>query len=111
MATPRCTPPPANGEDRPASKKGRKLPTPAQVVAQAQRRRFTVPWYGGQSRRVELVWGKATGTRAGEELVPIRWVYVHDLSGTHRDEYFYTTDTTLPPSGSWASSRDAGASR
>jgi hypothetical protein len=24
-------------------------------------------------------------------------VYVHDLSGTHRDEYFYTTDTTLPP--------------
>ena len=28
-------------------------------------------------------------------LVEVRWVYVHDLSGTHRDEYFYSTDTTL----------------
>jgi len=78
-------------------KKGRKLPTPAQVVAKAKRRRFTVPWYGGQTRRVELVWGEGYWYQAGEELVPIRWVFVHDLSGTHRDEYFYTTDTTLPP--------------
>jgi hypothetical protein len=77
--------------------KGRKLPTPAQVVAKAQRRRFTVSWYGGQMRRVELVWGEGYWYKAGEGLVPIRWVFVHDLSGTHRDEYFYTTDPTLPP--------------
>lgn len=25
----------------------------------------------------------------------VRWVYVRDLTGTHRDEYFYTTDVTL----------------
>lgn len=25
----------------------------------------------------------------------MRWVYVHDLSGTHRDEYFFSTDVTL----------------
>jgi hypothetical protein len=77
--------------------KGRKLPSPAQVVAKAKRRRFTVDWYGGQTRRVELVWGDAHWYKGGEGLVPIRWVFVHDLQGTHRDEYFYTTDVSLAP--------------
>lgn len=27
--------------------------------------------------------------------MPVRWVYVHDLTGTHRDEFFYSTDVTL----------------
>ena len=27
----------------------------------------------------------------------MRWVFVHDLTGTHRDEYFYSTDVTLAP--------------
>jgi len=26
---------------------------------------------------------------------PIRWAFVHDIQGTHRDEYFYSTDTSL----------------
>ena len=30
-------------------------------------------------------------------MVWVRWVFVHDQSGTHRDEYFYTTDPTLTP--------------
>jgi len=25
----------------------------------------------------------------------LRWVFVHDLSGTHRDEYFFTTDVRM----------------
>ena len=25
------------------------------------------------------------------------WVFVHDIQGTHRDEYFYSTDPTMPP--------------
>jgi hypothetical protein len=29
--------------------------------------------------------------------VPVRWVFVRDVSGTHRDEYFYSTDPTLTP--------------
>ncbi len=33
----------------------------------------------------------------GEALVAVRWVYVHDRTGTHRDEYFFTTDITLNP--------------
>jgi hypothetical protein len=30
-------------------------------------------------------------------LVPLRWVFVHDRDGTHRDEYFFTTDPSLQP--------------
>lgn len=75
--------------------KGRKLPVPRRAVGKARRRRFTVHWYGGQTRRVELVWGQGHWFKGGEGLVPIRWVFVHDVQGTHRDEYFYTTDPTL----------------
>ena len=28
-------------------------------------------------------------------MVAVRWVFVHDKSGTHRDEYFYSTDVSL----------------
>ena len=27
----------------------------------------------------------------------MRWVFVHDIQGTHRDEYFYSTDPAMPP--------------
>jgi uncharacterized protein YerC len=33
----------------------------------------------------------------GGTLVEVRWVYVHDCTGTHRDEYFFTTDMTMQP--------------
>jgi hypothetical protein len=29
--------------------------------------------------------------------VEVRWVYVHDGTGTHRDEYVLTTDITMKP--------------
>jgi hypothetical protein len=87
--------------------KGAKLPTPAEVVAQARRRRATVNWYGGSSRKVELVHGDGQWYRSGEGLVPIRWVYTHDVQGTHRDDYFYSTDPTLDPATivSWFTGR------
>jgi len=74
-------------------KKGRKLPSPAQVVAQAQwRQPLNVAWYGGGRRDVEVVTGTAHWYQAGQPLVPVLWVWVHDCTGTHRDEYFFTTD-------------------
>ena len=76
-------------------KKGRKLPSPQQVVSHSPRTKGTVRWYGGGSRRVEWVSGTAHWHKAGQGLVPVRWVFVHDLQGTHRDEYFYTTDPNL----------------
>jgi len=72
--------------------KGAKLPTPAAVVAQtSQRQRLTVAWYGGGRRAVEVVTGTGQWYRSGAGLVPLRWVWVHDCTGTHRDEYFFTT--------------------
>jgi hypothetical protein len=88
-------PPPVVGKKpsgRPR-KKGAKLPSPAQVVQQTpQRQRLHVAWYGGGRRTVEVVSGTAHWYQAGAPLVAVLWVWVHDYSGTHRDEYFFTTD-------------------
>ena len=86
-------PPPAyRGNGRPRVK-GDRRPKPREGVAAARRRRrLTVGWYGGGTRRVEVVTGRGHWYKAGNRLVPIRWVFVHDREGTHRDEYFYTTD-------------------
>jgi hypothetical protein len=77
--------------------KGRKLPKPEDVVKKSKGKRFTVDWYGGGRRQVELTWGEGHWYKGGDGLVPVRWVFVHDLSGTHRDEYFYSTDAALAP--------------
>ena len=83
-----------NGRPR---KKGVKLPAPQQVGARSRRRRHNVAWYGGGRRAVEVVSGVGHWYKGGVGLVAVRWVFVHDQSGTHRDEYFYTTDLTLTP--------------
>jgi DDE superfamily endonuclease len=88
-------PPPAVGKKRSGRprKKGRKLPAPAQVVQQApHRQRLHVAWYGGGRRTVEVVTGTAHWYQAGAPLVAVLWVWVRDGTGTHRDEYFFTTD-------------------
>lgn len=77
--------------------KGRKLAAPSAVVKRSKGKRFTVNWYGGKRRKVELIWGEGHWYKGGAGLVPLRWVFVHDVQGTHRDEYFYSTDATLPP--------------
>jgi DDE superfamily endonuclease len=77
--------------------KGAKQDTPEQVVAKTkQRMRLKqVSWYGGEERELEVVSATGHWYKAGQGLVPVRWVYVHDLSGTHRDEYFYSTDVAM----------------
>ncbi|HZT82946.1 MAG TPA: transposase [Gemmataceae bacterium] len=88
-------PPPAYaGTGRPRAK-GAKLPAPQQVVATAGRTRLNVAWYGGGRRDVGVVTGTGHWYKSGKGLVPVRWVYVHDLTGTHRDEYFYSTDVAM----------------
>jgi hypothetical protein len=75
--------------------RGRKLPSPKSVAARSRRRRLTVSWYGGGIREVEVVTGTGYWYKGGEGLVAVRWVFVHDLTGTHRDDYFFTTDVTM----------------
>jgi hypothetical protein len=88
-------PPPVVGKKpsgRPR-KKGRKLPAPAEVVQQTKhRQRLNVAWYGGGRRDVDVVTGTAHWYQAGQPLVAVLWVWVHDCTGTHRDEYFFTTN-------------------
>jgi hypothetical protein len=94
QAPPRVTGKRPNGRPR---KKGAKLPSPQQVVARSPRSGHNVAWYGGGRRDVELVSGTGHWYKGGAGLVEVRWVFVGDLTGTHRDEYFYTTDLTVTP--------------
>jgi hypothetical protein len=90
-------PPPYAGTGRPRLK-GPRRPKPRPAVATAAT--FTpseVGWYGGGGRRVEALEGTGHRYKAGAGLVPSRRVFVRDASGTHRDEYFFTTDPNLTP--------------
>jgi hypothetical protein len=93
-------PPPVVVGKRPSHrprKKGDKRPAPQAVVAAAKRQPLEVSWYGGGRRQVEVVSGTGHWHKSGEGLVEVLWVYVHDLSGTHRDTYLFSTETTMPP--------------
>jgi hypothetical protein len=90
-------PPPYSGKGRPR-RKGARRPKPRQAVEAAKTfDRLEVGWYGGGKRDVEILEGTGCWYKAGEKLVPIRWVFVRDQTGTHRDEYFFTTDPGLTP--------------
>lgn len=78
--------------------KGTKQPSPQEVVARCpRRRRLNVAWYGGGRRDSVVVSGTGQWYRSGEGLVAVRWVYVEDRTGTHRPEYFFTTDPERTP--------------
>ncbi len=87
-------PPPYSGNGRPRVK-GAKLPTPQEVVARSKRTKWNVSWYGGGRRDVETVTGTGYWYKAGQGLVAVRWVFVHVLKSTRRDEYLMTTDLTM----------------
>lgn len=87
-------PPPYRGTGRPRVK-GERRPTPRRAAERARRRRMTVGWYGGGTRRVAVASDTGCWYKSGKGVVPIRWVFVRDLTGTHRDEFLYTTATGL----------------
>jgi hypothetical protein len=88
-------PPPYKGKGRPRVK-GQRRPKPRQAAKEARRlRRLTVGWYGGGRRDVAVTGGTGHWYKGGHGLVPVRWVFVRDKQGTHRDEYFFTTDAGL----------------
>jgi hypothetical protein len=87
-------PPPYSGHGRPRVK-GTKLPTPKQVVAGSARAPAHVAWYGGGRRDVATVSGTGQWYKAGQGLVAVRWVFVQDRTGSHRDEYFFTTEPAM----------------
>jgi hypothetical protein len=78
---------------------GMKLTSPGQTVQRAGDRlaHARVDWYGGGRRDVRLLSGVGGWQRHSQPLVPLRWVYVRDEQGTHRDEYFMSTDPAMRP--------------
>jgi hypothetical protein len=75
---------------------GERLECPKDVVAKAKRRRhYTVGWYGGGRREVTVVSGRGLWYIRGKHPVAVLWILVHDCTGTHRDDYFFTTDTAM----------------
>lgn len=78
--------------------KGPNLASPQEVVAHTARRtRLMVAWYGGRTRALEVVTGTGHWSRIGEDLVEGRWGYVHDCTGTQRDEDCFTSAITMRP--------------
>lgn len=91
-------PPRQKGQKGRSRVKGARLPKAQDVVRRTtKRRKLWVAWYGGGRRRVEIVTGTGHWYKGGQGLVQIRWVFVHDLSGTHRDDYFFSTDPGMSP--------------
>jgi hypothetical protein len=79
--------------------KGKRLPSPqASVAAAGTLRQTMLPWYGQSTRQVEILsaaggWYRCRGSLRGA-VVPIRWVYVHELLHDGK-AYFYSTDPAL----------------
>ena len=57
--------------------------------------KMTVKWYGGGMRHIEVVTGVGHWYRQGQGLVAVRWLYVRDLTGDHRDEYFFSSEIRM----------------
>jgi len=87
-------PPPYSGKGRPPLK-GPRRPKPSEAVATAELRAEEVAWYGGGRREVGVTTGTGHRYKAGEGLVPLVWVFARDRGGTHRDEYFFSTDAEM----------------
>ena len=82
-------PGPYQGVGRPRVKGARRAKPSQAAGPGAASEELDVAWYGGGRRRVAVVGEAAHWHKAGQGLVPLRWVSVRDRTGTHRDEYFY----------------------
>jgi hypothetical protein len=93
-------PPRQPGQLGRSRKKGARLPTLAQVVANRQTRwqRHVVRyWYGELKRAIEITSGTAIWFHSGHPAVPIRWVIVRDPLGKFKTQALLCTDQQVTP--------------
>jgi len=90
--------PPYPGQGRPR-KKGKRLPTPHQVIDHPQTiwTRVTLPWYNHQLRTLDIATGTAVWYHTGLPVVPIRYVLIRDVAGEFDPQALLSTDLTLTP--------------
>jgi hypothetical protein len=86
-----------NGRPR---KKGARLPTLKQVLADVATVWQAVTlerWYGASARRVEMATGTCLWYHAGLAAVPIRWVLVRDPEEKFDSQAFLSTNVEVAP--------------
>ncbi len=79
-------------------KKGERLPTLEEVLADPKTRWCRVrvsEWYGRGERELEITTGTAVWYHGGLPVVPIRWVLVRDPEGKLDPKAFLSTDLKL----------------
>jgi DDE superfamily endonuclease len=93
-------PPRRAGQTGRPRKKGKRLPTLAEVDANA-RTVWTISivryWYGEVKRRIELTSGTAVWYHSGMPAVPLRWVIVRDPLGRFKTQALLCTDLKSTP--------------
>ena len=80
--------------------KGRRLPTLAQVLSSADTRwlRASIdPWYGGDTREVDMATGTAVWYHVGKPVVAIRWVLLRDPQGQFEPQALLCTNLDYSP--------------
>jgi len=80
--------------------KGKRLPSLAQVVADAATTWTThvIPrWYGQATRSIEIVSGTAVWYHSGMPVVPLRWVIIRDPLGKFKTQALLCTDLNAAP--------------
>jgi hypothetical protein len=83
----------------PKPKKGERLPSLAQVLANpaTQWTKQLVDWYGGRQRLIEFATDTALWYTPGFAPLPIRWLLVCDPWGEFKPTAFFTTDQQADP--------------
>lgn len=93
-------PPRVPGRPGRPRKKGKRLPTLAQVLrdpATTWQRIRVSHWYGRSERELEIATGTALWYHAGLPVVPLRWVLVRDPAGELDPSAFLCTQENLTP--------------
>jgi len=90
--------PPYPGIGRPR-KKGKRLPTPQQVLHDPHTcwARLTLPWYGQSERQLDIATFTAVWFHYGLPAVPIRCVLIRNVAGKFEPQALLSTDLTLTP--------------
>jgi hypothetical protein len=83
------------GKRGPKPKKGKRLPSLKQVLADPLTRwtKHEIDWYGSQQRTIEMATGTALWYTPGHDPLPIRWVLVRDPLAQYEPAALFATES------------------
>ena len=91
--------PQPSGKPGPKPKKGQRQPSLKRRLKDPKTKwwKFSIPWYGGKKREIEIATGISLWHTPGFDPLPIRWVLVRDPLGEFKPVVFFSTNQTLAP--------------